>query len=137
MTIQQTETIQRLWDRFIREQLSSIAPEDRKVFITGHTGFKGAWLTLWLTELGARVIGFSLPPHTDPSLFALCVQGRASDLYGDIADRGLRANEVSDRIGIHPPGIAFGAIRANSAGIGGTFGADTAPRSRTALRMKV
>ena len=60
---------------------------DRKVFITGHTGFKGAWLTLWLTELGARVTGFSLPPHTDPSLFALCARGRATDLYGDIADR--------------------------------------------------
>jgi CDP-glucose 4,6-dehydratase len=46
----------------------------RKVFVTGHTGFKGAWLTLWLTELGAQVTGFSLPPHTEPSLFALCTR---------------------------------------------------------------
>ena len=35
---------------------------DRRVLVTGHTGFKGAWLVLWLTGLGARVSGFSLPP---------------------------------------------------------------------------
>jgi len=69
---------------------------DRKVFVTGHTGFKGAWLTLWLTTLGARVTGFSLPPHTDPSLFALCTRGRAADLYGDIADPGLIARALRD-----------------------------------------
>jgi CDP-glucose 4,6-dehydratase len=68
---------------------------DRKVFITGHTGFKGAWLILWLTELGARVTGFSLPPHTDPSLFALCARGLATDLYGDIADRALIARALA------------------------------------------
>ena len=68
---------------------------DRKVFVTGHTGFKGAWLTLWLTELGARVTGFSLPPHTDPSLFALCARGRATDLYGDIADAALVARALA------------------------------------------
>jgi CDP-glucose 4,6-dehydratase len=67
----------------------------RKVFITGHTGFKGAWLTLWLTELGAQVIGFSLPPHTEPSLFALCAQGRANDLFGDITDAALVARVLA------------------------------------------
>lgn len=44
--------------------------KDRSVFITGHTGFKGTWLSLWLTELGAKVSGFSLPPPTNPSLSA-------------------------------------------------------------------
>jgi CDP-glucose 4,6-dehydratase len=44
---------------------------DKKVFITGHTGFKGSWLTLWLTHLGARVYGYALEPPTDPSLFQL------------------------------------------------------------------
>ena len=43
----------------------------RTVFITGHTGFKGAWLCLLLDRLGAKVRGYSLPPPTDPSLFAL------------------------------------------------------------------
>jgi len=41
------------------------------VVVTGHTGFKGGWLSLWLARLGARVTGIALPPHTDPSLFAL------------------------------------------------------------------
>jgi CDP-glucose 4,6-dehydratase len=62
---------------------------DRRVFVTGHTGFKGAWLTLWLSALGARLTGFSLPPATEPSLFALCAAGRATDLFGDIADAAL------------------------------------------------
>lgn len=43
--------------------------QDRKVLVTGHTGFKGGWLSLWLHRLGARVAGLSLPPPTDPSFF--------------------------------------------------------------------
>ncbi len=46
--------------------------KDKKVFITGHTGFKGSWLCLWLHSLGAKVIGYALNPPTDPSLFELC-----------------------------------------------------------------
>ena len=41
----------------------------RRVFLTGHTGFKGSWLSLWLTKLGAEVSGYALSPPTDPSLF--------------------------------------------------------------------
>jgi CDP-glucose 4,6-dehydratase len=44
---------------------------DKRVLLTGHTGFKGAWLALWLMRLGARVSGLSLPPATEPSLFRL------------------------------------------------------------------
>ena len=69
---------------------------DRRVFVTGHTGFKGAWLVLWLTALGARLTGFSLPPYTSPSLFALCGQGRGTDLYGDVADQALVARALAD-----------------------------------------
>ena len=43
----------------------------KKVFITGHTGFKGSWLSIFLTHLGAEVTGYSLPPNTKPSLFNL------------------------------------------------------------------
>lgn len=43
--------------------------EGRRVFLTGHSGFKGGWLALWLNALGARVAGFSLPPVTRPSLY--------------------------------------------------------------------
>ena len=60
---------------------------DRKVFLTGHTGFKGAWLSLWLHHLGARVTGFALEPPTDPNLFDLAgVAGHLWDLRGDIRD---------------------------------------------------
>lgn len=44
---------------------------DKHVLLTGHTGFKGSWLTLWLHKLGAKVTGLSLPPDTSPSLFTL------------------------------------------------------------------
>ena len=43
----------------------------RRVLVTGHTGFKGAWLALWLEALGADVAGLSLEPPTTPSLYAL------------------------------------------------------------------
>lgn len=45
--------------------------QHKRIFITGHTGFKGSWLALWLTELGARVYGYSLSPPTDPNLFSM------------------------------------------------------------------
>ena len=43
----------------------------KKVFLTGHTGFKGGWLSLWLTSMGAKVTGYALAPNTTPSLFAV------------------------------------------------------------------
>ncbi|MDY6974482.1 MAG: hypothetical protein SV775_19545 [Thermodesulfobacteriota bacterium] len=43
----------------------------KKVFITGHTGFKGSWLSLWLDYLGAEVYGYSKDIPTDPSLYSL------------------------------------------------------------------
>jgi CDP-glucose 4,6-dehydratase len=42
---------------------------NKKVFVTGHTGFKGSWLTVWLCSLGARVTGYALPPPTNPNMF--------------------------------------------------------------------
>ena len=43
--------------------------KDKKVFLTGHTGFKGSWLSLWLSSMGAKVSGYALAPNTTPSLF--------------------------------------------------------------------
>jgi CDP-glucose 4,6-dehydratase len=59
----------------------------RRVLVTGHTGFKGAWLTLWLHALGADVTGFGGPPPTSPSLFELARVGElCRDLRGDVRD---------------------------------------------------
>lgn len=61
--------------------------QNKKVFITGHTGFKGAWLSLLLHHLGAEVIGYALKPPTEPSLFDVCrVEERISSFEGDICD---------------------------------------------------
>ena len=58
-----------------------------KVLITGHTGFKGSWLSLWLHELGAKVIGYSLPPATSPNHFdQLNLYREINSINGDIRD---------------------------------------------------
>lgn len=57
------------------------------VFVTGHTGFKGSWLSLWLTSLGAQVHGYSLKPPTEPNLFDLLDLSRdLTSTIGDIRD---------------------------------------------------
>lgn len=60
---------------------------DRRVLVTGHSGFKGVWLTLWLRALGARVSGFSGPPPSAPSLYELARAGEdVEDFEGDVRD---------------------------------------------------
>ena len=59
----------------------------KKVFLTGHTGFKGSWLSLWLHELGTAVTGYSLEPPTDPSLYEQCRIGELIDtVTADVRD---------------------------------------------------
>jgi len=77
---------------------------NRKVFITGHTGFKGSWLTLWLNELGAKVIGYSLPPEKSPNLFDLAkIDEDITHIEGDIRDYAL----LKSSIDVHQPDIVF------------------------------
>jgi CDP-glucose 4,6-dehydratase len=62
---------------------------DRRVLLTGHTGFKGAWLALWLQSLGARVSGFSLDVPTHPSLYELARVGEGMEsVVGDVREPG-------------------------------------------------
>lgn len=69
----------------------------RRVFVTGHTGFKGSWLCEWLLSLGAEVHGFALEPPTDPALFVQLGLARriASHVIGDIRDREALAKAVA------------------------------------------
>lgn len=61
--------------------------QGKNVFITGHTGFKGSWLSLWLQSLGANCVGFSLAPPTKPNLFQLAnVNIKIKSIIGDIRD---------------------------------------------------
>ncbi|WP_109478937.1 CDP-glucose 4,6-dehydratase [Paraburkholderia sp. C35] len=69
----------------------------KRVLITGHTGFKGTWLSLWLRSLGADVTGFALSPSTQPSLFELAraADGIRSEI-GDIRDPSVVATLMAD-----------------------------------------
>jgi CDP-glucose 4,6-dehydratase len=68
-------------------QLFSAFYKGKKVFITGHTGFKGSWLCLWLHSLGAKIIGYALKPPTNPSLFELCrIDQLVQSTIADIKD---------------------------------------------------
>ena len=69
---------------------------DRTVFITGHTGFKGDWLAVWLQTLGARVVGYALPPPTVPSLFEARVAEGMISLEGDIRDFARLRSALAD-----------------------------------------
>src|SRR6478752_5753821 len=71
----------------------------KRVFMTGHTGFKGSWLSLWLQRLGANLVGYALPPPTNPSLFELAeVERGMTSLVGDVRDfRALSAAIVEHR----------------------------------------
>lgn len=77
---------------------------DRRVLITGHTGFKGGWLALWLQRLGADVTGIALPPTTTPSLFKLAhVAEVMNSHYCDIRD----AKALSALVSAVQPEIVF------------------------------
>ena len=70
---------------------------DKVVLITGHTGFKGGWLAIWLLKLGARVVGYSLDPPTTPSLFETCgLANHVQDLRGDIRDTAKLMSVIRD-----------------------------------------
>ena len=81
--------------------MAGISPDfwrGKRVYLTGHTGFKGSWLALWLASLGADVFGYALKPVTEPSLFVL---GRVGDVMSrstiaDIRDREALARDMRD-----------------------------------------
>ena len=78
--------------------------QNKKVLITGHTGFKGGWLSLILASQGAKVIGFSLPPETKPNLYkSLELDKKMTSIFGDI--RNL--SEIKKVVKKYKPEIVF------------------------------
>jgi CDP-glucose 4,6-dehydratase len=76
----------------------------KRVLLTGHTGFKGSWLALWLNRVGAEVVGISLPPTTTPNLYSLAnVEKLCQSHFCDIRD----ANTLTDRIKAARPQIVL------------------------------
>ena len=76
----------------------------KKVLITGHTGFKGSWLSTWLQHMGACVVGYSLDVPTQPSLYELAnVADGMISMYGDVRDR----DHLSKTIAKYKPEIVI------------------------------
>ena len=76
----------------------------KRVMVTGHTGFKGTWLTFLLTELGAEIMGFALPPDSDPShFFLLNLENKINHLEGDICN----ADDLHGAIQSFQPDVVF------------------------------
>jgi len=80
--------------------------DGKKVLVTGHTGFKGSWLVLWLNMLGAKVYGYARPPNTSPSLFSLLgLETRMGDSkfadIRDLASLSLFLDQIGPEIIIH------------------------------------
>ncbi|WP_299153945.1 CDP-glucose 4,6-dehydratase [uncultured Christiangramia sp.] len=68
----------------------------KRVFLTGHTGFKGSWLSLWLHSMGAEVMGYALAPNTTPSLFEIAkIENLMKSEIGDIRDLAKITNSVN------------------------------------------
>ena len=77
---------------------------EKLVFVTGHTGFKGGWLTAWLVEMGSQVVGYAQKPDTDPSFFGLCGLGeRMYSVIGDVREKEDVRRAMQD----HQPEIVF------------------------------
>ncbi len=78
--------------------------QGKKVLITGHTGFKGSWLAIWLKELGAEVFGYALPPYSQADNFVTC--GLANKIHHEIGDvrNAAKLNEYFQKV---QPDIAF------------------------------
>lgn len=78
--------------------------QGKRVLLTGHTGFKGSWLSLWLQSMGARLVGYALTPPTNPSLFEVAEVGKGMlSIIGDIRD----LEHLSAVFAEHRPEIIF------------------------------
>jgi len=78
--------------------------EDKTVLLTGHTGFMGSWMSIWLNELGANVIGYALPPYTENDNFVVTnLKEKMKNIIGDIRD----FDKVKETVKKYKPDIIF------------------------------
>jgi CDP-glucose 4,6-dehydratase len=71
--------------------------KNRRIFLSGHTGFKGGWLSIWLQQLGAKVTGYALAPPTQPNLFEVAsVESGMNSIIGDVRDGNNLKRAMSD-----------------------------------------
>ena len=78
--------------------------KNKTVFVTGHTGFIGSWLVQWLSDLGANVIGFSLEPPTNPSLFeSIKLEKKLVHIIGNVNDQTKLEKSMQE----HSPQFVF------------------------------
>jgi CDP-glucose 4,6-dehydratase len=76
----------------------------KTALVTGHTGFKGSWLSIWLKHLGATVVGYALEPPTDPCNFRAChLEKRICHIYGDVRDYAL----LEETFQMYRPDLVF------------------------------
>ena len=78
--------------------------KSKKVLITGHTGFKGSWLSLWLQSLGADVVGYALSPPTEPNLFNIA---RVADGMNSVTGNVLNRDDLHNAIAKYRPELIF------------------------------
>jgi len=88
----------------MEDMVASIFWKNKKVLITGHTGFKGSWLSLWLQYLGADVVGISLDPATDPSIYK---QAKVSNGMTSLREDIRNGEEIKKLFYRHQPEVVF------------------------------
>ncbi len=88
----------------IKTQLFDNFYNDKIVLITGHTGFQGSWLSIWLKLLGAKVIGYGLEPYTDNDNYVVAeLKNKVINIFGDLRDYDLLKKTINE----HQPEIVF------------------------------
>ena len=95
-------------EKMVNFQQLAQAYKGKKIFITGHTGFKGSWLCLWLQQLGATIKGYALEPEVRPNLYdSLVAENKIESVIADIRDK----EKLQAEIMLQLPAPPYSAIR--------------------------